>query len=148
MSCAHVKIHDERAVVPTRGTDDSVGYDLTIISVSKILGPKTIMYDTGISVKPPHGYYFEIVPRSSFSKSGHVLANSIGIIDPDYRGTLRVVVMRVDDSAEKIPLPYTGFQLILRRKHDTTFVVSSTLDETNRGDGGFGSTDAIPFQSQ
>ena len=56
------------------------------------------MYDTGIQVKPQYGYYFEIVPRSSLSKSGYILANSIGIIDPSYSGNLYIVLIKIDDN--------------------------------------------------
>ena len=55
------------------------------------------MYDSYISVQPPEGYYFEIVPRSSISKLGYILTNSIGIIDPSYRGTLKVVLTKIND---------------------------------------------------
>ena len=84
-----IKIHDENAVIPTKAGDQEVGYDLTAINFVKRLGTNTFMYDTGISVEPPAGYYTEIVPRSSIVKSGYILTNSIGIIDPTYRGTLK-----------------------------------------------------------
>ena len=107
------------------------------------------MYDSGISVVAPIGHYIEIVPRSSLSKLGHMMANSIGIIDPDYRGTLKVVLTQVDDSAEPISLPFTKFQLILRTAVETDVQVHTLTDNqhrqystsTVRGDGGFGSTD-------
>ena len=102
------------------------------------------MYDTNISVRPPNGYYFEIVPRSSLSKTGYILTNSIGIIDPTYRGTLKVVITKICPEAHEFELPNKRFQLI-PRKYDLNnkLIIKEVdiLDETERGDGGFGSTD-------
>lgn len=131
----------EKAVLPKKAGINEVGYDLTIIEKVKDIDPYTIMYDTGIIIKPPDGYYIEIVPRSSIVKSGWVLANSIGIIDPTYRDTLRVVLKRVDHSQHEIELPSKICQLVLR-KMTTYFDVKEVihLDTTERT-GGFGSTD-------
>ena len=68
-----IKVVDQNAVVPSKAGPEEVGYDLTAISFIKKLNPFTFMYDTGIQVKPPPGYYVEIVPRSSIVKSGFVL---------------------------------------------------------------------------
>ena len=62
------KTHDDNAFIPTRASEYDVGYDLTVISISKKINDKTTLYETGISVEPPNGYYFEVVPRSSLSK--------------------------------------------------------------------------------
>jgi len=151
-----IKIHNPNAIVPTKAGDDEVGYDLTAISFVKKLSPVTFMYDTGISVKPPDGYYTEIVPRSSIVKSGFILANSVGVIDPTYRGTLKIVLHKVamKDGEGRVhtngvyiacrPLttPFTLCQLIIRKMERVTLTVVDSLDETSRGDGGFGSTDS------
>jgi dUTP pyrophosphatase len=134
-------IKDQRAVVPSKAHHDDIGYDLTIIDVAKVISDRITMFDTGIAVKPPTGYYTEVVPRSSFSKSGYVLANSIGVIDPQYRGTIKIVILKVDFNAEPLPLPYKGFQLILRKAETCDVQIVDDLDQTDRGDGGFGSTD-------
>jgi dUTP pyrophosphatase len=137
-----VAIKDPRAVFPTKAHSDDVGYDLTLIDVAKVIDDETTMYETGIAVAPgSDGYYVEIVPRSSFSKSGYVLANSVGIIDPQYRGTLKVVLVRVDKTKPQISLPYKGFQMIVRENIKSRLILKDNLDETERGDGGFGSTD-------
>ena len=132
---------DSRAVIPTKAHPEDIGYDLTVIALEKKVSEKIDMYDTGLVVKPPPGYYIEIVPRSSFGKSGYVLPNSIGIIDPQYRGTLKVMVMRVDESVPHFELPYRGFQLVLRRAEQNTKIEEvDSLDSTVRGEGGFGSS--------
>ena len=150
-----IKIHNQNAIVPTKAGDDEVGYDLTAISFVKKLSPVTFMYDTGISVKPPEGYYTEIVPRSSIVKSGFILANSVGVIDPTYRGTLKIVLHKVamenDDrtrgngvyiACRPLTTPFTLCQLVIRKMERATLTVVDSLDETSRGDGGFGSTDS------
>ena len=132
------------AVIPTKAHPSDTGYDLTLIRVSKDMSipgfEKIIMYDTGIAVCPPDGYYTEVVPRSSLSKTGYMLANSVGIIDASYRGSIKVVVTG-DDSLGGLSLPFKGFQLILRKLEEADVVEVDDLDQTVRGEGGFGSTD-------
>ena len=137
------KSHDEGAFVPSRAGKDEVGFDLTIIKKVKDYSSNTAMYDTGISVQPPDGIYFEIVPRSSLSKTGYILTNSVGIIDPTYRGTLRVVLTKINESAPDIELPNKKFQLIPRTFISNMFECKNVeeLSATYRGSGGFGSTD-------
>ena len=143
LDCIKFKKHDIEAVIPTLANKYEVGFDLTVISKIKDINSTTSMYETGISVQPPEGFYFEIVPRSSLSKTGYMLTNSIGIIDPTYRGTIKVVITKVCDDAPEFELPNKRFQLIPRihLSSDLKIQEVSELDETYRGDGGFGSTD-------
>ncbi len=133
---------DSDSVIPTKAHEDDIGFDLTVTKLEKRISDRIYMYDTGLVVKPPPGFYLEIVPRSSFGKSGYVLANSIGVVDPAYRGTLKVVVARTDESVQPFTLPYKGFQLILRKAEGSGIAIREvdTLDATVRGEGGFGST--------
>ena len=135
--------HDENAIIPSLANCNEIGFDLTVISKIKDINKTTSMYETGISVQPPDGYYFEIVPRSSLSKTGYMLTNSIGIIDPTYRGTLKIVLTKVCDDAPEFELPNKRFQLVPRIhiSKDMNVKVVEGLDETYRGNGGFGSTD-------
>ena len=101
------------------------------------------MYDTGIIVAPDFGYYTKIVPRSSLVKSGYMLSNSIGIIDGSFRGSLKVVLTKVDDSFPDLTLPFCCAQLIIdKHMHYTMNEIKSVaeLGVTARGEGGFGST--------
>jgi dUTP pyrophosphatase len=140
----HFTLNDPRAVVPTKGTPFSVGYDLTAISVYKKLSDKTTLYDTGVSVEPPPGYYTEILPRSSMSKTGYCLSNSVGVIDRDFTGNLLIALTRIDDSFPELTLPFTRCQLVLRKHEDFSMIPVASLSETVRGGGGFGSTDLRP----
>lgn len=136
--------HSNFAVIPSRAGPNEIGYDLTIISKIKQINSNTVMYDTGISVKPPEGFYTEIVPRSSLIKTGWIMTNSVGIIDPTYRGTLKIVMTKVcqDDEIKELEMPFTKFQLIVRKMYvPEVNVEDNYFDETDRGSGGFGSTD-------
>jgi dUTP pyrophosphatase len=138
------------AVLPTKAHDSDIGYDLTLVSLDSLVvnsfhgglsNPETFMYDTGIAVQPESGYYVEVVPRSSLAKSGFILANSVGIIDPDYRGSIKVALMKIDINTKELPLPFKGLQLIVRKVESTNIVeTSGELTQTQRNDGGFGST--------
>ena len=145
------------AVMPTKAQPSDIGYDLTIISRETILtgtwhgrvmDPEVLLFDTGICVEPDNGYYVEVVPRSSLSKTGYIMANSVGIIDPTYRGTIKVALIKIDKFAPDVPLPYRGFQLVVRKAESADFVCTdSELSSTVRGSGGFGSTNAQPSQT-
>ena len=150
-----IKIHDSNAIVPTKAGPNEIGYDLTAITFVKKLGTFTFMYDTGISVEPPEGYYTEIIPRSSISKTGFILANSIGVIDPTYRGTLKIVLTDVDSVTKRqqnnshssqiigrpLTCPFTLTQLVVRKMEEVDVRVVEDLTQTSRGGSGFGSTD-------
>lgn len=134
-------ISDVRAVTPTKAHPSDIGYDLTVIDVFKKISDRITLFETGIAVTPPSGYYIEIVPRSSLSKTGYMLANSVGTIDPDYTGTLKVALIKVDSDMKDIELPFTRCQMILRKAEYADLECVETLNSTKRGDGGFGSSD-------
>lgn len=131
---------DNRAVFPTKAHPSDIGFDLTVVEKVKDLTAKTSLYDTGLKLLAPPGYYIELVPRSSISKTGYMLANSIGIIDPAYNGNLLVALTKVDDSCSDLQLPAKVAQAIVK---DAIYAqLTQVLDnkETLRGDGGFGSS--------
>jgi len=63
----------------------------------------------------PTGYYFEVYARSSLSKTGYILANSVGIIDGNYKKTIKVSLIKIDNSMPDIKLPFKGMKLVLRK---------------------------------
>lgn len=130
----------EHAVIPSKAHTSDVGYDLTIVAEHKKVNSVTTLYDTGIKVRVDHGWYAEVVPRSSIVKSGYILTNSMGIIDPSYQGNIYVALTKVDPEAAPIELPYRGFQIIIRRQNHAIWIEDNTQTETARRDGGFGSS--------
>ena len=134
-------IENKKAVIPTKAHSTDIGYDLTAINIYKKISEHVSLYDTGIKVIPPDGYYIEIVPRSSISKTGYMLANSVGTIDPDYTGTLKIALIKVDTSMPDITIPFKLCQMILRKAERSYLEEVFNLNKTIRGDGGFGSSD-------
>lgn len=139
MSLKFVRKNTE-AVVPSRAHPSDVGLDLVAIKKHKVFPNGVVLYDTGIAVSPPKGYFVEIVPRSSISKSGWMLANSVGTIDPSYTGNLYIALVRVDDNSPEPQLPFCLCQMVLRKAEYFDVEEVTVLHDTDRGDGGFGST--------
>ena len=131
---------NEDAILPSRAHPSDIGLDLTAIKKHKVLSNGVVMYDTGISVSPPEGYYVEILPRSSMSKTGWMLANSVGTVDPNYTGNLYIALIRVDGQSPEIDLPFCKCQLVVRKAEYFDVQEVNNLEDTDRGDGGFGST--------
>lgn len=127
------------AVAPTKAHVSDSGYDLVLLEKIKSVGDVDF-YTTGISVDPPHGYYFDMLPRSSISKTGYMLANSTGVIDQSYRGDVIVPLRKVDPNAGDLILPAKLVQLIPRQWYNMLYIEQDDLDMSTRGDGGFGST--------
>jgi len=128
----------EGAVAPTKNRPSDSGFDLTVID--KIKEKNGVhYYDTGIQVQPDNGYYFEIIGRSSISKTGWMLANNVGVIDASYRGNIIVALVRVVEDAPEIQLPMRLVQLIPRQLI-LMQSVEGKLSDTTRGSKGFGSS--------
>jgi|APSaa5957512576_1039674.scaffolds.fasta_scaffold09172_4 dUTP pyrophosphatase len=134
--------YESNAILPTRAHPTDTGLDITPIRHVKRIDSLTHLLGTGISIKPPKGYYVDMVPRSSISKAGVTLANSVGIIDDTYRGELMIPI--------KLDNPMVNFmdllnkplcQLVMRKLYTPEVELVDELDETVRGTGGFGSTD-------
>ena len=131
---------DKNAKIPSRAHPSDIGLDLTAIRKHKTLNHGVVMYDTGISVSPPDGYYVEILPRSSISKTGWMLANNVGTVDPNYTGNLYIALAPVHPNVPEIELPFCKCQLVVRKAEYMDVKVVNNLEKTDRGGGGFGST--------
>jgi deoxyuridine 5'-triphosphate nucleotidohydrolase len=138
--CCVIRV-DENAIMPTKAHWSDVGFDLSIIKKIKDLNSRTILYDTGLKIQLDFGYYAEIVPRSSISKTGYILANNIGIIDNSYRGNLMIALTKIADDAIEIEYPFKCCQLIIRKQVLVGMEEVGKLENTMRQEGGFGSSD-------
>ena len=129
--------------LPTRDHPSDAGLDLTAMAVEN-LRPRVYAFDTGISVQISEGFYCEVAARSSIVKTDFMLANGVGIIDPDYRGRIRVVLRYLGESggaeAAQALVGNRVAQLIVRRREAVRVEAAHRLEETGRGAGGFGST--------
>jgi dUTP pyrophosphatase len=141
-----VQLVHKNAVLPAKANICDVGYDLTIIEECKY-PPKhecknLKFYDTGIRIRPPPGFYLEIHARSSLMKTGHMLANATGIIDPDYRGNIIIALTKFDQSMPDLVIGdgLRVAQLVIRPHVSLPVNRVDNLNNTTRGQGGFGST--------
>lgn len=141
-TCKILKTH-KNAVLPHKHRVSDEGYDMHIISVDKQFDKYTTLYNTHIKIKPPPGWHVEILPRSSLSKSGYMLSNSVGLIDENYRGDIKIALTKINSEAEDLKLPFKAVQMILRKSTHFLCEEVKELDETSRGVGGFGSTDLL-----
>lgn len=128
------------AVIPFKTFESDAGLDITALYVHKKIGDRTLRYGTGIKIQVPKGYYTEIVPRSSLSNYGYMLTNCVGIIDQTYTGELFITLTKVDETENDLELPTRVCQLILRKQEYPVVQVVESLEETERGVRGFGST--------
>lgn len=131
----------EGAVMPKYAKPGDAGMDLTAIS-EKIINEKDfgyIEYGTGISLEIPEGYFIDIRPRSSISETGLFLANAPGTIDSQYRGELKCRFKWVPGT-KKYEVGDRIAQIILLPYPKIEWEEVNELKATERGDGGFGST--------
>lgn len=163
-----VKRVDSASMPLKQAYDSSACTDMSIVRLIKIENG-VAYFGTGISVGIPSGFYVELHARSSLHKHGWVLANSVGIIDEDYRGELIVALQPVSTVASKLmmdmstvsegggiispsidsvvervvsntTLPLYACQFSLHRKESFSMVEVDELEPTSRGDGSFGSS--------
>lgn len=126
------------AVMPKQGTIGAAGFDLTAVSIEK--NETMLKYDTGIAVEIPPGYVGLVFPRSSVCKTGLSLANSVGVIDSDFRGSISLVFYK---NTQCIVPYWPGDrigQLVIVPIPEVEYVEVEELSETERGEGGYGST--------
>jgi dUTP pyrophosphatase len=96
------------------------------------------LIDTGIAVKIPHGFVGLVYNRSSQGKKGIQIPHSVGVIDAEYRGNIKVLLKNIGEDPYKIQCNDRIAQLVVQRVELCSFV--DTWNDTHRGTGGFGST--------
>lgn len=138
-----IKLLREGAKVPMRATDGAAGYDLcACIENDVILKPREIkIIPTGISVMAEKNTAVMIYARSGLStKHGISLANGVGVVDSDYRGEVGVALINNGTEDFKIENGMRIAQMVITPVLTPDLIVSDSLSETERGEGGFGST--------
>ena len=137
------KLHED-SIIPTRGTNESAGYDLYAYLDSdkiEIKPGETKMVNIGISLEIPSGYFAGIFARSGIASKRNLRpANCTGVIDSDYRGEIKVPIYNDSNMVQVIENKERVAQMIILPYLSVTFNEVDNLSESNRSDSGFGST--------
>lgn len=139
----NVKKLNEEAVLPTYGTEYSAGADLYACTEENIIiqPGETKLIKTGLSMEIPVGYAGLIYARSGLaSKKGLAPANKVGVVDADYRGEVMVALHNHSNIEQEIGPKERIAQLVIAPFLKVEYNVVDELNETVRGEGGFGST--------
>ena len=129
--------------LPEYATPGSAGMDLKAnIDEPFVLKPlERQIVPTGLFIALPDGYSADIQPRSGLAaKYGVTVANSPGLCDPDYRGEIKVILINLSNENFVVNPGERIAQLVIRHFEKVEWNEVSTLDETERGEGGFGHT--------
>ncbi len=134
------KLHAD-ARLPKKGSSSAACHDVYATSV-EIDHNRVATYGLGFATEIPEGWRAVIVPRSNISKQPWVLANSIGIIDSDYRGEWMVKFKCISNDLEAMPYGVGDrvAQVYFEKNVEVAFAEVDDLEDTTRGNGGFGST--------
>ena len=145
MKTENVKIKkvNDNAIIPTYGTEYAAGADLyACIEENISFAPgETKLIKTGIAMEVPIGYAGLIYARSGLaSKKGLAPANKVGVVDSDYRGEIMVALHNHSNEEREIEPKERIAQFVITPYLKANFDEVDELDETVRGEGGFGST--------
>jgi len=126
------------ALLPKRAHPNDAGADLFCFEACEIYPEEQKLVDTGIAIKIPRGFAGFIYNRSSQGKVGITIPHSVGVIDSDYRGNLKVLLKNIGEDPYRIKVGDRIAQLVIQPIQLVDF--KDTWNDTARGTGGFGST--------
>lgn len=132
----------KNAVIPKYARDGDAGMDLTAISKEWDKHSSMVTYGTGLSVEIPKGFVGLLFPRSSIYKTELSLANAVGVIDSGYRGEIMFKFRYLDEGSIYDIGDRIG-QMIIIPFPQIEFEEVDSLETSERGDKGFGSTNLI-----
>ena len=140
-----IKKLNENATTPTYGSAYAAGADLYSCEDEITLMPsETRLIHTGIAMQIPEGYVGLIYARSGIAtKRGLAPANKVGVIDSDYRGEVMVALHNHSSVPAQIDAKERIAQIVITPYLTVNFTETDGLEDTKRGDGGFGSTGTI-----
>jgi dUTP pyrophosphatase len=138
-----IKKLSENVVIPTYAKDGDAGMDLIATSIISET-PSQITYGLGVALEIPEGFVGLVFPRSSIRKTRLQLSNSVGVIDSGYRGELQATFNKITTTIENQKNDYKigdrVCQIMIIPHPDIQFEEADELSDTERGEGGFGST--------
>ena len=143
MTKVNIKKLNEKATIPTYGSEFSAGADLYALADETItIAPhETVLVHTGVAMEIPTGYVGLVFARSGLAtKRALAPANKVGVIDSDYRGEIMVALHNHGSEAKTIENGERIAQIVLVPYLTAEFDEVDELSDTVRGEGGFGST--------
>lgn len=136
-----VKIICEDEFLPLYKTDGASGADLKSVERLDFEPFERKLVNTGVRVSVPKGYEAQVRARSGLSaKKGLTLVNAVGTVDSDYTGIVYASMINLSNEVQTIDVGERIAQIVIAPVEQASFVRVETLDKTERGDGGFGST--------
>ena len=136
-------VREEGVTLPKYETEGSAGLDVRANIKEPIVlkSLERVLIPTGLKVAIPEGYEIQVRPRSGLAiKQGITMLNSPGTVDSDYRGELKVIAVNLSNESYTIEPNERIAQLVLNKVEQIDFIEVAELDETERGEGGFGHT--------
>ncbi len=144
MNKVYVKKLNEKAILPKYGSEAAAGADLFALLETDSLDIRpgeTQFVKTGLSLEIPDGYVGLIYARSGLAcKKGLAPANKVGVIDSDYRGEIIVALYNQSNEVRTIENGERIAQMVIAAAPQFEYVETDSLDQTKRGEKGFGST--------
>lgn len=143
MDVIRVKKLNPNAILPTYGSVEAAGADLYACLESPVtIEPgETVWIPTGIALEVPKGCAGLVYARSSMGvKRGLAPANKVGVIDSDYRGEIRVVLLNHGEQTQTVEHGERVAQFLITPVLTPAYMEVESLSDTDRGAGGFGST--------
>ena len=145
MAKVQIKKLKDNATLPTTGSAYAAGYDLyaCLDGDGEITIPShhTVKIPTGVAAALPEGTFGGVFARSGLaSKFGITMANGVGVIDSDYRGEVKVILVNLGSADFTISHGERIAQLVVAPVVQASFQPTASLSQTDRGQGGFGST--------
>ena len=138
-----IKHFNASGLVVGKQTTGASGYDLYNLEDRTIMPGETHVIGTGSHFEIPNGFEGQVTLRSSYGKRGVVIPNAPGIIDSDYRGEVKVILSNISRVPVEMPAGHRFAQIRFTKVpvvHILNVESLNNLDETARGNGGFGST--------
>lgn len=136
-------INQSQHELPTYGSRSSAGVDLraNIEKAIRVGSLEKVVVPTGLFIEIPIGYEAQVRPRSGLAfKHGITVLNSPGTIDSDYRGEIKVILVNLSKDTFVIESGERIAQMVIAAHEQAEWIEVESLDETERGLGGFGST--------
>ncbi len=126
------------ATVPTKGSDKAAGYDLSSAYNYTLPAWGSLLIKTDLQIKVPDGSYGRVAPRSGLAWKNKI--HLAGVIDADYRGPINIILFNLSNETFKINRGDRVAQLVCEKNASPDIAVVKSLNKTDRGEKGFGSS--------